>query len=224
MSESMTAIYQRNCAQFGDALALMQSLPDSCTPLVFFDPQFRGVLDMLKFGNEGARQKGRYDLPQMSAAYVSRCCRESARVLRPGGYLLLWLDTYQVGEALNGHGLGLEDILKCVDVIAWDNKRPGMGKRSRHRGDYLAALQKKPVTPKTWCDHGIASRWEEKVDRTLHPHVKPISLTKRLIGAVTQPGDLVVDPAAGSFIVMRAAHQLGRNFIGCDLKLPENEP
>src|SRR6516225_8699505 len=74
---------------------------------------------------------------------------------------------------------------KCVDVIAWDNKRPGMGKRSRHRGDYLAALQKKPVTPKTWCDHGIASRWEEKVDRTLHPHVKPISLTKRLIGAVT---------------------------------------
>jgi site-specific DNA-methyltransferase (adenine-specific) len=45
-----------------------------------------------------------------------------------------------------------------------------------------------------------------------------------LIGAVTQPGDLVVDPAAGSFVVMRAADQLGRNFIGCDLKLPENEP
>jgi hypothetical protein len=40
---------------------------------------------------------------------------------------------------------------------------------------------------------------------------------------LTQPGDLVVDPAAGSFVVMRAAHQLGRNFIGCDLKLPEDE-
>jgi hypothetical protein len=27
----------------------------------------------------------------------------------------------------------------------------------------------------------------------------------------------LVDPAAGSFLVMRAAHQLGRDFIGCDL-------
>jgi hypothetical protein len=28
---------------------------------------------------------------------------------------------------------------------------------------------------------------------------------------------LVVDPAAGSFVVMQAAQQLGRNFVGCDL-------
>jgi hypothetical protein len=38
-----------------------------------------------------------------------------------------------------------------------------------------------------------------------------------LIGAVTLPGDLVVDPAAGSFTVMHAAHALGREFIGCDI-------
>jgi hypothetical protein len=50
-----------NVAQRGDALALLRSLPNSCTPLVFFDPQHRGVLDKLKFGNEGARQKGRIE-------------------------------------------------------------------------------------------------------------------------------------------------------------------
>ena len=44
--------------------------------------------------------------------------------------------------------------------------------------------------------------------------------TSRPIGAVTEPGDLVVDPAAGSFAVMHAARQLGRNFIGCDLIAP----
>lgn len=38
-----------------------------------------------------------------------------------------------------------------------------------------------------------------------------------LIGATTNPGDLVVDPAAGSFTVMRAALALGREFIGVDL-------
>ena len=31
----------------------------TCTPLVFFDPQYRGVLDKLKYGNEGADRKGR---------------------------------------------------------------------------------------------------------------------------------------------------------------------
>jgi len=56
---------------------------------------------------------------------------------------------------------------------------------------------------------------------TMTPNVAQAMRT-RLIGAVAQPGDLVVDPAAGSFVVLHAARQLGRNFIGCDLKLPEN--
>jgi site-specific DNA-methyltransferase (adenine-specific) len=43
-----------------------------------------------------------------------------------------------------------------------------------------------------------------------------------LIGAVTRPGDLVVDPAAGSFTVMRVAHQLGRDFIGCDIAFDDS--
>jgi site-specific DNA-methyltransferase (adenine-specific) len=195
----------------------MHSLPDGCTPLVFFDPQHRGVLDKLEYGNEGARQKGRRGLPAMTDSYIAACCHESARVLRPGGYLMRWLDTYCVGEALNGHGLGLADALRCVDFIAWDNLRMGNGYRSRRRGDYLAVLQKPPFAAKrTWRDHRIPNRWVEKVDRKQHPHIKPIGLITRLIGAVTNPGDLVVDPAAGSFAVMYAAHHLGRDFVGWD--------
>jgi len=30
----------------GDALTLLRSLPDGCTPLVFFDPQYRGGCDI----------------------------------------------------------------------------------------------------------------------------------------------------------------------------------
>ena len=92
-----------------------------------------------------------------------------------------------------------------------------MGKRTRRRGDYLLILQKPPITPSTWHDHGIPSRWAEKVDRRIHPHAKPAGLIRRLIAAVTEPGDLVVDPAAGSFVVMHVAHEIGRRFIGCDI-------
>jgi site-specific DNA-methyltransferase (adenine-specific) len=203
----------RNTAQCGDALILLRSLPDACTPLVFFDPQHRAVLDKLKFGNEGARQRGRANLPAMGEDYIDECCREIARVLAPGGYLMRWVDTFCLCEA---HHLRNADC-KPVDLIAWDTLRIGMGKRTRRRGDYLLILQKPPIHARTWCDHSIPNRWAEKVDRKIHPHIKPIGLIRRLITATTQPGDLVLDPAAGSFVVMHAVCELGRNFIGCDL-------
>jgi site-specific DNA-methyltransferase (adenine-specific) len=210
-----TAFTMVNVAQRGDALVLLQSLPDACTPLVFFDPQYRGVLDMLQYGNEGARQKGRFALPAMTGGYIDQCCREAARVLAPSAYLLRWSDTFHLCE---GDHLRIADVLKCVDLIAWDNLHQGNGYRTRRRGDYLLVLQKPPLRAKaTWRDRGIPSRWAEKVDRKLHPHIKPIGLIARLIAATTQSGDLVVDPAAGSFVVMHAARQLGRSFIGCDL-------
>jgi site-specific DNA-methyltransferase (adenine-specific) len=210
----MSASLDFNVAQRGDALALLRSLPDQCTPLVFFDPQFRGVLDKLQYGNEGARQRGRFSLPAMTSTYIEDCCHAAARVLMPSGYLLHWTDTFHLCEG--DHRRIAE--LQCVDLIAWDSLRIGNGYRTRRRGDYLLVLQRPPIVAKaTWRDHGIPSRWPEKIDRKLHPHIKPIGLITRLIGATTKPGDLVVDPAAGSFVVMRAAHKLGRDFIGCDI-------
>jgi site-specific DNA-methyltransferase (adenine-specific) len=208
-------IYRRNVVQHGDAVALLRSLPDPCTPLVFLDPQYREVMDKLKLGNEGARQKRRFELPQMSTEYIDTCCHKAARVLRPSGYLLQWTDAFRL---CMGYHRRVADVLECVDLIAWDNQHQGQGHRARRRGSYLLVLQKSPIKAKaTWHDHKIPDRWIEKVDRKLHPHVKPIGLIKRLIGAITEPGELVVDPAAGSFVVMHAANELGRDFIGCDL-------
>jgi site-specific DNA-methyltransferase (adenine-specific) len=212
--------YRFSTAQNGDALALLRSLSDRCTLLTFFDPQHREVLDKLAYGNEGARQKERHALPAMTTAYIDECCREIARVLAPSGYLMRWSDTYGLCMA---HHLRITDVLQCVDLIAWDNGRLGNGYRSRRRGDYLLVLQKPPLAARaTWRDRGIPSRWPEKINlkiypRKLYPHAKPIGLITRLIGAITQPGDLVIDPAAGSFVVMHAAHELGRDFIGCDI-------
>ncbi|MXZ03768.1 MAG: site-specific DNA-methyltransferase, partial [Chloroflexi bacterium] len=36
-----------------DGLTLMSKLPEECIAAAFFDPQYRGVLDKLSYGNEG---------------------------------------------------------------------------------------------------------------------------------------------------------------------------
>ena len=138
-------------------------------------------------------------------------------MLTPSGYLLRWTDTFHLCEG-DHRRIG---ELKCVNLIAWDSLRIGNGYRSRRRGDYLLVLQKQPLAAKsTWRDHAIPNRWPEKVVRATHPHAKPIGLISRLISAVTRPGELVVDPAAGSFVVLHAANELGRDFIGCDIAHP----
>jgi len=145
MLERTPTIFARNVAQRGDALALLRSLSDSCARLGWFDPQHRSVLNKMKFGNEGERQRGRAQLPQMSDAFIDACCIEIARILKPSGYCMRWLDTFGLVE---GHHLRIpREYFEPVDLIAWDSLRPGMGKRSRRRGDYLLALQKPRLRP-----------------------------------------------------------------------------
>ena len=51
-----------------------------------------------------------------------------------------------------------------------------------------------------------------------HPTQKPVNLLKRLIEVFTDPGDVVIDPCAGSGSTLRAAYEIGRNAYGfeCD--------
>jgi site-specific DNA-methyltransferase (adenine-specific) len=205
-----------NVAQVGDALTLLQSLPDASAALGFFDPQFRELLHRQKYGNEGvSRQTARARLPAMTPEYITAVTVEFGRVLKPSAYLLRWTDKYILCE---GRHLGIStELFKIVDLIATDNERIGMGYRTRYRGDFLLVMQRPPTKARaTWSDHSIPDRWVEKVDRTIHPHFKPTGLIERLIAATTAVGDYVIDPAAGGFGVMYAAHKLERNFIGCD--------
>lgn len=56
--------------------------------------------------------------------------------------------------------------------------------------------------------------WEKTCGK--HPTQKPLRLLYRIILASTQPGDLILDPFAGSCTTGIAANLLGRSFIGID--------
>ena len=52
----------------------------------------------------------------------------------------------------------------------------------------------------------------------IHPVQKPIGLIKSFIEVFTDPGDVVIDPCAGSGVTLLAAEQLGRRGYGFEIK------
>lgn len=204
-----------------DGLELMKGIKDEAISTAFFDPQYRGILDKMKYGNEGKnRGKARSELQQMSEETIIAFIQELNRVIKPQGHLFLWVDKFHLCQGVLSWFIDTD--FNLVDMITWDKGKIGMGYRTRRKSEYLIILQKSPVRAKdVWTDHSIPDVWEEKTEK-IHAHSKPIELQKRLIEAVTKEGEYVLDPAAGGYSVMIACEQSNRNFIGGDIEYGED--
>ncbi len=200
-----------------NGLYLLGQLPAACVPVVFFDPQYRGVLDYQSFGNEGkTRGKDRANLPQMGEDTITEFIGEISRVLIPSGHLFLWVDKFHLCSGIDPWISGTD--LFTVDMVIWHKARLGMGYRTRRTSEALVVIQKAPKRAKgVWKLHDIPDVWEEAKENGGHTHRKPIGLQAKLIEAVSNEADFVVDPAAGSYSVLQSCQATGRNFIGCDI-------
>ncbi len=199
-----------------EGLHLLSTLPDGGVPVVFFDPQYRGVLEHLAYGNEGeTRGSPRRALRQMTGE-IPEFVREIGRVLMPSGHLFLWMDKFHLCSGFADWITGTR--LEVVDMITWSKRKLGMGYRSRRVGEHLVVLQQPPRRAKgVWTRHDIPDVWVEPVAKSRHTHRKPVGLQAALIEAVSNPGDVIVDPAAGSFSVLEACELTDRRFLGCDI-------
>ena len=72
-----------------DGLTLLKALENYSVSVVFFDPQYRGVLEKMNYGNEGERQIERSKLIQMNEKTIISFVREIDRVLAKSGHLFL---------------------------------------------------------------------------------------------------------------------------------------
>lgn len=205
-----------NSRNLSDGISFLRRLPKETFPCAFFDPQYRGILDRQQYGNEGERQKDRAIIPQMTEGQIATFVRSISNILIPSGHLFLWLDKYHMCEGIHTWVEGTD--LNTVDLVVWNKDRIGMGYRTRRSCEYLIVLQKAPLRAKgVWTAHDIPDVWSEKLDRKAG-HSKPVKLQSRLIDAVTNVGDCIIDPAAGTYSVLEAAHLTNRNFLGCDIR------
>ena len=212
--------YKLNFKNKCDGLELLNNINNNCIKTAFFDPQYRGILDKLSYGNEGKnRGKARSDLPQMTEETICNFIKEIDRVLLPSGHLFLWVDKFHLCTGLSKWYK--DTSLNLVDMIVWDKQKMGMGYRSRRISEYLIVLQKAPVKAKgVWNDHAIPDVWQEKTVK-IHPHSKPMELQTRLITSTTEECDVVLDPASGGYSVLTACEKTNRTFIGGDILFGE---
>ena len=226
---------ESNSTNKADGLLLLSKMPAESVHCAFFDPQYRGILDKLAYGNEKTgKQARRAALTQMPVDTIKKFIAKIDRVLLPSAYLFLWLDKYEICQGsiknwLRGTSLCL------VDMIVWNKGHIGLGQRSRRTSEFLLVLQKPPKTVKNWRDHSIADVWEEKLPtqkelieagiikkgEKAHPHRKPAGLQRRLIESVTNVGDTVIDCAAGSYSVLDVCKEINRKCVTCDISFGE---
>lgn len=205
-----------------DGFDLLKQVENESIKTIFFDPEYRGILDKMQYGNEGkSRGKERSSLNQMDFNTIQNFFKEFERVLMPSGYLFLWVDKFHLVEGVQSWFKDLKE-LECVDLITWNKGKIGMGYRTRRKCEYLVVIQKLPKKAKTtWVIHNIPDVWDEKLEKKEHTHQKPLELQKQLILATTNENDFVMDICAGSYSVLEACKETNRNFIGGDIKFGE---
>lgn len=222
MNVLKSELYGMNKKNKCDGLKLLSDIKNGTISVTFFDPQYRGILDKLKYGNEGKnRGKDRCSLKQMDEETIISFIKEINRVLKDSGHLFLWIDKFHLGQGACQKWF-VDTKLNLVDMIVWNKEKMGMGYRTRRISEYLMVYQKSPVKAKNcWFDHSIPDVWEEKTVKK-HPHSKPTELQKRLIAATTVAGDIVLDPASGGYSVFDACKMLNRDFLGGDISYGED--
>ena len=128
----------------------------------------------------------------------------TAKGLSGGGY------EYQYKGALSLWRVPLETMKRLDSEGRLHFTRTGGIRRKR----YLDEMQGRPAQA-LWDD--IDSINSQSRERIGYPTQKPLALLERIIGASTNPGDMVLDPFAGCATACVAAEKLERQWVSIDL-------
>lgn len=194
----------------GNCMPWLATLPDRCVAHVITDPPYD------ERTHAGARC-GTGDKMGVSFAALTDPASLAQELLRVASR---WVIAFGTIEAMGKYqaGAGVEWVRAGV----WDRVNPSpqlTGDRPATAVDAIAIMHRRGR--KRWNRGGGAAIWRfaspRGADRPEHPTPKPIDLMLALIEDFTDPGDIVLDPFAGSGTTGVAALRLGRRFIGCEL-------
>lgn len=190
-----------------DSLNWLATLQPGCATAAVYDPPYA----------VGTPVRGREDGAAGSVfgplSFMSRTLALTAKALRPGGVVLIFADWRRMPDlAYVATTVGL----RAATCVAWTRKRPGTGGLLRSSWDpILVASRGVPdAIDRAAIRNVIEADYPTK--RT-HPYEKPPAVYAHILSRVCRPGDLVIDPFAGSGASAVAARDLGLRWSGCDV-------
>jgi site-specific DNA-methyltransferase (cytosine-N4-specific) len=137
----------------------------------------------------------------------------------PSGYKPkdLTLVAFELASALRNDGWYLRQTIVWAKPAAVEPTRPD---RPSTAHEYVFLLTKSEQSAVAGPDEPwwFNSVWTIRTDSDgRHPAAMPSLLARRCIVAGSKPGDLILDPFAGSGTSLRAAKDLGRRAVGIEL-------
>lgn len=224
----------------GDAFRLLHTLPISSFDLIFADPPYNLTKS---FGSEKFRQKSLDDYEAWLDSWLKDCARlmkptasiyicgdwRSSAAIQRVGIKYFKLQNRITWEREKGRGAKQNWKNAAEDIWFFT-----MSDKFTFNLDAVK-IKRKVLAPYT--DNGNPKDWEKSgtgnfrathpsniwtditvpfwsmPENTDHPTQKPEKLLAKIILASTNPGDLILDPFAGSGTTAVAAKKLGRDFI-----------
>lgn len=226
----------------GDAVDVLECMVEnSSVNLVFADPPYNIGKSFGEFRDKWPSDK---DYAKWCYRWLEICLRKLAgdgslyvmTSTQAMPYLDLWLrercsvlsrivwhyDSSGV-QAKRYFGSMYEPILFCVknpkcytfnaDAIAVEARTGAIRKLIDYRKPEPTTYNSLKVPGNVWYFPRVRYRMDEYEE---HPSQKPEALLDRIILASSNPGDLVLDPFAGTFTTGAVAKRLGRRFVGIE--------
>lgn len=196
-----------------DALDWLAALEPGSATAAVFDPPYA----------VGSPVRGREDGAAGSVfgplSFMSRTLSLTARALRPGGSVIIFADWRRMADLAY---IATTNGLRASTCIAWTRKRPGTGGLFRSAWDPILiasrgtpdAIDRAAIRNVIETDDVIEADYPT---RRSHPYEKPAKIFEVIFSRFCRPGDLVIDPFAGSGVSKRAAEGLNLRWRGCDV-------
>ena len=197
-----------------DAVAWLETLPDSSVDLIVTDPPYESLEKHRKIGtttrlkHSKASSNDWFDIfrnerfPELLSQFF--------RVLRRNRHFYLFCDSETMFVV---KPLAEEAGFRFWKPLVWDKRKIGMGYHYRARYEFILFFEK---GKRKLNDLAIPDVLEVPRVWRGYPAQKPSALADILIRQSTEEGELVIDPFCGSGSTGAAALPLGRPFFGND--------
>lgn len=202
-----------------DAVNGLAALPDRSVDMIFTDPPYRTISGGAGVAGDGSPSgvlaKNDGLIFKYNDIDISEYANGLYRVLKSPGHCYVMcnlLNLWRFHSVLTGVGFQVHNLL------VWKKNTTNPNRWYMKNCEYVLFLRKGPARQiYTPSEQTVISVDTVAPRNKTHPTEKPVDLIRRYILASSLPGEMVLDPFAGTGSTGVACHETGRKFIGFEI-------